>query len=118
MRVKVYGIPNCDTVKRARAWLTGKGIEIDFHDYKTAGISRERISSWLNQTDWESLVNRRGLTWRKLPDASKAAIKDDASATDLMLEYPSVIKRPVLECGGKILVGFDAGSYAKLLQSR
>jgi arsenate reductase len=118
MRVKIYGIPNCDTIKRARAWLHEKGIEADFHDYKTAGVSREQISSWLRQTDWETLLNRRGLTWRKLPDARKAAIKDDASAIGLMLEQPSIIKRPVLEYGGKLLVGFDAGSYAKLLESR
>jgi arsenate reductase len=118
MRVKVYGIPNCDTVKRARAWLDGKGVEAEFHDYKTAGVSRERISSWLRHTDWETLLNRRGLTWRKLPEARKAAIKDDASAIDLMLEQPSIIKRPVLEFDGKLLVGFDAGSYAKLLDPR
>jgi arsenate reductase len=118
MRVKVYGIRNCDTVKRARAWLYSKGVDVEFHDFKTAGISRDRISSWLKQTDLESLLNRRGLTWRKLTDARKAAIKDDTSAIDLMLEQPSIIKRPVLECGEKLLVGFDAGSYAKLLEAR
>jgi arsenate reductase len=118
MRVKVFGIPNCDTVKRARAWLEAKGIETDFHNFKTDGIDRERIGVWLQQTDWETLLNRRGLTWRKLPDARKAAIKDNASATGLMLEQPSIIKRPVLEFNDKVLVGFDSESYAGLLKQR
>ena len=118
MQVRGYGIPNCDTVKRARVWLQDKGIDADFHDYKTAGITRERISSWLKHTDWETLLNRRGLTWRKLPEARKVAIKDAVGAIELMLEQPTVIKRPVLEYGAKLLVGFDAGSYAKLLEPR
>jgi len=118
MRVKVYGIPNCDTVKRARAWLQSAGVEVEFHNFKTAGIRRELVSSWLKHTDCETLLNRRGLTWRKLPDARKAAIKDDASAIDLMLEQPSIIRRPVLEYRGRVLVGFEAASYAKLVEAR
>jgi arsenate reductase len=116
MRVKVYGIRNCDTVKRARTWLEEKGIDTEFHDYKTEGVSRDKIASWLKHTDWETLLNRRGTTWRKLPEAKQTAVKDDASATDLMLEQPSIIKRPVLEYGSKILVGFDTESYASLLK--
>src|SRR5580704_10691285 len=110
MRVKIYGIPNCDTVKRARAWLDQKGIVAKFHDYKVEGANREIIASWLRHTDWETLLNRRGTTWRKLPDAKKTAVKDSASATALMLEQPSLIKRPVLEYGDKVLVGFDENS--------
>jgi arsenate reductase (glutaredoxin) len=118
MRVTVYGIPNCDTVKRARAWLQSEGVEVEFHNFKTRGIRRELVSSWLKGTDFETLLNRRGLTWRKLPDARKAEIKDYASAIDLMLEQPGTIKRPMLEYGGKVLVGFDAASYAKLIEAR
>jgi arsenate reductase len=118
MQVRIYGIRNCDTVKEARAWLEGNGVEIEFHDYKTAGLTRERITSWLERTSWETLLNRRGQTWRNLPDAKRTAIKDTASAVALMLERPTVIKRPVLEYGEKLLVGFDAGRYASLLQPR
>jgi arsenate reductase (glutaredoxin) len=115
MQARIYGISNCDTVKLARAWLEGNGVENEFHDFKKAGLSRERINSWLEHTSWETLLNRRGLTWRNLPDAKKTAIKDTASAVALMLEKPSVIKRPVLEYGKKLLVGFDAGRYASVL---
>lgn len=118
MQARIYGIRNCDTVKQARAWLEGNGFEIEFHDYKTSGLSRERIASWLLRTSWETLLNRRGQTWRNLPDAKRTAIKDTASAVALMLERPTVIKRPVLECGDKLVVGFDAGRYASLLQPR
>lgn len=118
MRARIYGIRNCDTMKQACAWLEGKGVETEFHDYKIAGLSRERISAWLKHTSWETLLNRRGLTWRSLPDSKRTAIKDTASAVALMLERPAVIKRPVLEYGEKLVVGFDAVRYASLLQHR
>ncbi len=112
--MKLYGIPNCNTVKKARAWLTGNGIEIPFHDFKKQGISEELLKVWLKQVGCEKLVNRQGTTWRQLPDEAKAAACDDAGAIRLMLEKPSVIKRPVLEMDGKIILGFDEAAYQSL----
>ena len=118
MQARLYGIRNCDTVKKARAWIDSKGIEIEFHDFKAEGVSKAQVTNWLKQTDWETLLNRRGTTWRKLPDAKKAAVKDAASATALMLEMPSIIKRPVLESGSQLLVGFDPDAYQALFKKR
>jgi len=112
--MKLYGIPNCNTVKKARAWLTENDIAIPFHDFKKQGVSEELLKNWLKQIDWEQLVNRRGTTWRQLPDEAKAAVCDDASAVHLMLEKSSVIKRPVLEIDGKIILGFDEAAYQSL----
>lgn len=116
MKARLYGIHNCDTVKQARAWLDTQGVETEFHDFRTAGISPERIASWLKHTNWETLLNRRGQTWRNLPDAKKIKVKDSISAVALMLESPTLIKRPVLESGTRLLVGFDVGSYASLFK--
>lgn len=111
----VYGIPNCDTVKKARTWLAEHGHDVVFHDVKKAGVNRSLLENWLAQQDWQILVNRKGTTWRGLPDERKAAITDAASAMALMQELPSVIKRPVLEKDGKVLaVGFSAEQYAQL----
>jgi len=118
MSARMYGIPNCDTVKKARAWASDEGIAIEFHDFKKEGVTANQIAAWLKHTDWETLLNRRGTTWRKLPDAKKAAVKDAASATALMLEMPSIIKRPVLEHGKQMLVGFDSARYAALFKTR
>jgi arsenate reductase len=112
--MKLYGIPNCNTVKKARTWLTENGIAIPFHDFKKQGISEELLKGWMKQISWEKLVNRQGTTWRQLPDKAKAAVCDESSAVRLMLEKPSVIKRPVLEKDGKIILGFDEAAYQSL----
>jgi arsenate reductase len=116
--MKLYGIPNCNTVKKARTWLTGHGIALPFHDFKKQGISEELLTRWLKHVSWEKLVNRQGTTWRQLPDDAKTAISDEASAIRLMLEKPSVIKRPVLEKDGKITLGFDESVYQSLFESK
>ncbi|MBZ0095145.1 MAG: ArsC family reductase [Sulfuricella sp.] len=112
--MKLYGIPNCNTVKKARAWLTENGIAIPFHDFRKQGISEELLKSWMKQISWEKLVNRQGTTWRQLPDEAKAAVCDESSAIRLMLEKSGVIKRPVLEMDGKITLGFDEAAYQSL----
>jgi arsenate reductase len=114
--MKLFGIPNCNTVKKARAWLVENNIDVQFHDFKKDGVSVALINSWLEQVPWEKLVNRAGITWRGLSDAAKAGIQDKPSALRLMLEKPSIIKRPVLVKNGKILhLGFDETAYGKLL---
>ena len=107
----LYGIRNCDTVRKARAWLDGRGIPYAFHDYKTAGIDEARLSAWAAELGWEKLLNRAGTTFRKLPDADKQGLDED-KAVALMLALPSMIKRPVLDLGGRRLAGFDAGAWA------
>jgi arsenate reductase len=106
----VYGIRNCDTVKKARTWLDGHGVAYDFHDYKTAGIDEARLRGWIRQVGWEALLNRSGTTFRKLADSDKEGIDED-KAVALMLAQPSMIRRPVVETGGDLLVGFDAERY-------
>ena len=102
----LYGIPNCDTVKKARAWLGDAGIAYDFHDSQKAGIEEARLRRWAADAGWEKLLNRSGTTFRKLPEADKAGLDED-KAIGLMLAQPSMIKRPVVEAGGRLLVGFD-----------
>jgi len=112
MTITIYGIKACDTMKKARTWLDGRGVDYAFHDYKTVGIDRERLQAWAGQVGWETLLNRAGTTFRKLPDADKAGI-DQAKAIELMLAQPSMIKRPVLDIGaGKLLVGFKPEAYS------
>lgn len=112
--ITIYGIPNCDTVKRARAWLTDHTLEHRFHDFRKDGVPAARLDAWLSAAGWERLVNRQGTTWRKLDDAAKAAVVDAASARALLLAQPSVIKRPVVEwADGRITVGFDAAAWAR-----
>jgi Spx/MgsR family transcriptional regulator len=109
----VYGIPNCDTVKRARAWLAEQGIAHGFHDFKKAGVPADGLDAWLRAVGWETLLNRRGTAWRALPDALKATVTDAAGARAVMLAHPSTIKRPVVDWGGgRITVGFDAEAWA------
>jgi arsenate reductase len=112
--MKLYGIANCDTVKKARAWLENNGVQFEFHDFKKHGVTQALLASWLKQVSWEVLVNRKGVTWRKLSDEEKARVKDDTSAIALMLEKNSVIKRPVLELNHKIYLGFDETHYGSL----
>ncbi|MEW6703247.1 MAG: ArsC family reductase [Pseudomonadota bacterium] len=110
----VYGIANCDTVKRARAWLAERGVPHAFHDFKKSGVPAAQLDAWLQQLGWERLLNRQGSTWRKLDDAAKAGVADASSARALMLQQPSVIKRPVVAwAGGGLTVGFDAGGWAQ-----
>jgi arsenate reductase len=116
MTTTLYGIPNCDTVKKARTWLDGNGIDYQFHDFKKAGISRDMIKGWLADAAWDVLVNRKGTTWRALPDERKASVSDAQSATELMLESPSVIKRPVLSHGGMTHVGFSGNLYQQIFK--
>ncbi len=106
--MKLYGIPNCDTVKKARAWLAAQGQACDFHDFKKAGVPEDRLQAWLAAVGWETLLNRKGTAWRALDEATRAAVVDAASATAVMRQSPSVIKRPVVEwADGRITVGFD-----------
>jgi arsenate reductase len=113
MKTTIYGIKNCDTMKKARAWLDGHGVAHQFHDYKESGIERAKLESWLKTVGWEVLLNRAGTTFRKLPDAAKSNLTE-ARAVKLMLEQPSMIKRPVLEHGKTLLVGFSPEKYAAL----
>ena len=111
MPITIYGIKNCDTMKKARAWLDKRGVDYAFHDYKTAGIDRERLEKWEKKVGWEKLLNRAGTTFRKLPDKDKAGL-DAKKALTLMEKQPSMIKRPVLDLGGgKLLVGFSPEFY-------
>jgi len=113
--MKLYGISNCNTVKKARDWLAQHDIAVEFHDFKKLGLDAATAQSWLRQTDWTRLINRSGLTWRGLPEQRKQDIHGAAAALALMLEKTSVIKRPVLEQNGKLLhVGFDAAAYSKI----
>jgi Spx/MgsR family transcriptional regulator len=114
--MKLYGIPGCSTVKKARDWLAQRDIAVEFHDFKKLGLDAATAEAWLQQTVWTKLINRSGLTWRGLPEQRKQLIHDAASAQALMLEKTSVIKRPVLEKNGRLLhVGFDEAAYSKIL---
>lgn len=114
MAVTLYGIPNCDTVKKARTWLDQHGVTYTFHDFKKAGLKAAHVDGWLKHVEWDVLVNRKGTTWRGLPDERKAAVADASSAAALMLESPSVIKRPVLEHDGQTHVGFSDANYQQI----
>lgn len=109
----IYGIKNCDTMKKARTWLESHKVDYDFHDYKSAGIDRAMLEGWVRKVGWEVLLNRAGITFKKLPDADKDGITEK-KAIALMLAQPSMIKRPVLESRGKLTVGFKPEEYKKL----
>jgi arsenate reductase (glutaredoxin) len=116
--ITIYGIKNCDTMKKARAWLDKRGVDYAFHDYKTAGIERERLERWEKKVGWETLLNRAGTTFRKLSDKDKNGL-DARKAVALMLQQPSMIKRPVLDLGGStLLVGFSPERYAEAVSAR
>jgi Spx/MgsR family transcriptional regulator len=113
MTITLYGLTNCDTVKRARAWLAEHGVSYDFHDFKRTGVPDDRLARWTRDVGWETLLNRKGTTWRKLDAAAQAAVTDAASAQLLMRDQASVIKRPVVEwADGKVTVGFSEGAFA------
>lgn len=112
-RLKLHGIPNCDTVKKARAWLTERGIDHDFHDFKKSGVPVSSLAAWVEALGWERLLNRQGSTWRKLDEAVRASIVDAPSAQALMIANPSLIRRPVVASAGEVTVGFDADAWAR-----
>jgi arsenate reductase (glutaredoxin) len=112
MAITLYGISNCDTVKKARAWLGEQGVDYTFHDFKKAGVPADRLDAWMAAVGWEKVLNRQGTTWRKLEPAQQLRAGNAQGARALMLEQPSVIKRPVVEwAGGTVTVGFDAASW-------
>lgn len=114
MTTTLYGIANCDTVKKARAFLAQRGVDVRFHDYKKLGVPPDRLDAWVLAFGWERLLNRQGTTWRKLDPAVQAGVTDAASAKALMGSQASVIRRPVLEHGKTLRVGFDAEDWARL----
>ena len=113
MTITIYGIKNCDTMKKARTWLNAREVEYQFHDYKLQGIDRSRLERWCGEFGWEKVINRAGTSFRRLPDVAKASL-DAAGAIGLMLEQPSMIKRPVLEVEGRILIGFKPETCEEL----
>ncbi len=117
MAVTIYGIKNCDTMKKARAWLDRHGVAYAFHDYKTAGLERKRLEQWCRTLGWEALLNRSGTTFRKLPDAEKEAL-NATKAIALMLAQPTMIRRPVLDLDGRLLVGFKPELYESALNAK
>lgn len=114
MNTVLYGIPNCDTVRKARAWLAGRGVEVVFHDYRKQGVPEAELRGWVQALGWQALLNRKGTSWRKLDPARQAQVTDAGSALALMREQPSVIRRPVLLRGEALRVGFDAHEWAAL----
>lgn len=111
--ITLYGIPNCDTMKKARSWLDENGIAYKFHDFKKAGLDKDLLLAWIKAVGWETLLNRRGMMWRKLDEETKSNI-DEASAVRVMLDNPSIIKRPVLDTSKAIHVGFDTEDYKSI----
>ena len=116
MALILYGIANCDSVKSARAWLAARGVAVQFHDFKKAGVPADQLDRWIAAVGWQRLLNRQGSTWRKLDEGAKAAVADAASARALMLAQPSVIKWPVVAWrGGEITVGFESDDFSRRL---
>ena len=111
--VTIYGIANCDTIKKARRWLDNAGIDYQFHDYRKAGLDSDQLKQWADELGWEQLLNRRGTTWRKLPEEQKQAINYDL-AIELMLEQPAMIKRPLLDYNNQRALGFSEQQYNKI----
>jgi arsenate reductase len=112
-QITIYGIKNCDTMKKARAWLDDRGVAYAFHDYKSEGVEKAMLQHWAKDAGWETLLNRAGTTFRALPEQDKANLSEQ-KAIGLMLKQPSMIKRPVLDIGGKLIVGFRPEAYAKV----
>jgi Spx/MgsR family transcriptional regulator len=117
--IQLFGLSNCDTVKRARAWLAERDAVYTYHDFKKSGVPADRLDAWIGAVGWQALVNRRGTTWRRLGSATHATVIDAPSARSLMLAEPSVIKRPVVEwAGGNVTVGFDKATWTPLVERR
>lgn len=115
MAVTIYGIPNCDTMKKARNWLDAHGVAYSFHDYRASGLERDRLKGWVGKLGWERLLNKASTTFRELPEKDRAAI-DEAKAITLMLAQPTMIKRPVLDKDGTLTIGFKPEIYAELFK--
>ena len=113
--IKIFGIKNCDTMKKAFVWLEANGVAYEFIDYKKAGVAETNLPDWIARAGWEKLLNTRGLMWRKLSDDERVAV-DEQKALKLMAQYPSLIKRPVLDTGNQLLVGFSPESYTEALK--
>lgn len=113
--ITLYGIPNCDTVKKARAWLQAQGVAHVFHDFKKQGVPEAQLADWQAQVGWETLLNKKGTTWRQLPPEAQATVVDAPSALALLVAQPSAIKRPVVVWPSAVTVGFDADRWAHLL---
>lgn len=121
MNLKLYGIPNCDTVKKARVWLTEHDVAFEFHDFKKNGVTAAQLERWISAVGWEKVLNRQGTTWRRLDPAAQNAVKDAASAISLLMEQPSAIKRPVVEWSDKaddVTVGFKADEWHARLSAQ
>ncbi len=116
--MKVYGIPNCNTIKKALGWLKQNKLPHEFHDYKKEGITKEKLKEWCDQLGWETVLNKKGTTWKTLSEEEKSAVKNQRAAIKLMVEKPSMIKRPVIENDGALLIGFDEDEYKAALKKR
>lgn len=116
--MKVYGIPNCNTVKKSLDWLKQHKIEIEFHDFKKLGVSAAQLKRWIDLVGWEALVNKKGTTWRMLNAETQASITSEKKAIALMIEKTSVIKRPIIEVGNTIILGFDEAQYSKQIKKK
>lgn len=114
MSVTIYGIKNCDTMKKAFAWLDAHGVAYRFHDYKRDGVPAARLAAWAKEVGWERLANTRGPTWRKIPEASRTSL-DEGRALELLAAHSSAIRRPVIETGDALLIGFDPEQYERAL---
>lgn len=111
--ITVYGIPNCDTIKKTLDWYRKKNIPVDFHDYKKYGVNKEKLAQWCKEVGWESLLNKKSTTWRSLSPADQQKVTNEKVAMQLMIEFPSIIKRPVIEMNNKIMVGFNETYFTK-----
>jgi arsenate reductase len=111
--IRIYGIANCDKVRKARKWFAANGIHAEFHDFRKDGIDRTLLARWLGAQEWSAFLNRAGTTWRQLPEKRRAAINSRTAATALLLEFPAVIKRPVIEHAGTVHIGFDPRDYGR-----
>ncbi len=116
--MKVYGISNCDTVKKTVVWLKQNNLGYEFHDYKKLGITKEKLKEWCDQLGWETVLNKKGTTWRDLSEEEKNGVKNQRAAINLMIEKPSMIKRPVIEKDGRLLLGFNEEQYKELLKKK
>ncbi len=117
-KITVYGIPNCDVTKKAISWLNKNNIDFTFHDYKLEGINKEKLDSWFKKENWENIFNKRSTTWRELPAKEQEKVKDQLSAIKVMMEHNSIIKRPVIEHGNKLIIGFNEEQYQKQIKQK
>lgn len=115
-KIILYGIPNCDTTKKALAWLSKKKVTFSFHDYRHLGISKEKLEAWCNKAGWETIFNKRSTTWRELPEAEQKKVIDRSGAIKIMMSNNSIIKRPIIETGNDLIVGFKEEQYNKHLK--